>query len=86
MQPLEKILFHANKTLATPEWVSNFLILTALESSTDMFLVRQKAEGRWEFSFAGFLETLIVTCSDQQVFTGAAYALTLRYTMGEQHP
>ncbi|KAK8108211.1 uncharacterized protein PG998_010224 [Apiospora kogelbergensis] len=33
-------------------------------------------------SFTDILESLVLTCSDQQVFTGAAYALTLRYWQG----
>ncbi|KAI2468850.1 hypothetical protein F4781DRAFT_247985 [Annulohypoxylon bovei var. microspora] len=41
----------------------------------------QKAE-RSHTSFSEILETLILACSDQQMFTGAAYALTLRYWRG----
>ena len=37
---------------------------------------------RWQFSFTGFLEILLITCSDQQIFTGSAYAITLRYSKG----
>ncbi|KAI3320569.1 hypothetical protein HD806DRAFT_524605 [Xylariaceae sp. AK1471] len=33
-------------------------------------------------SFSDILETLVIACSDQQLFTGAAYALTLRYWRG----
>ncbi|KAI1764854.1 hypothetical protein GGR53DRAFT_296690 [Hypoxylon sp. FL1150] len=33
-------------------------------------------------SFSDILETLVLACSDQQVFTGGAYALTLRYWRG----
>ncbi|OTB04540.1 hypothetical protein M426DRAFT_152309 [Hypoxylon sp. CI-4A] len=33
-------------------------------------------------SFSDILETLVLACSDQQVFTGAAYAITLRYWRG----
>ncbi|KAI1858808.1 uncharacterized protein JN550_012462 [Neoarthrinium moseri] len=33
-------------------------------------------------SFTDILETVVLACSDQQVFTGAAYALTLRYWRG----
>jgi hypothetical protein len=33
-------------------------------------------------SFSDILETLVQACSDQQIFTGAAYALTLRYWRG----
>ncbi|SPQ23339.1 8a176297-9c53-46cb-8a71-a93f7138ac22 [Thermothielavioides terrestris] len=39
----------------------------------------EKARKNWKLSFSGILEALIVTCSDQQVFTGGAYAITLRY-------
>lgn len=31
---------------------------------------------------SNILETLVLSCSDQQIFTGAAYALTLRYWRG----
>lgn len=34
----------------------------------------------WKISIAGILETLVVNCSDQQVFTGGAYAIALRYS------
>lgn len=40
---------------------------------------REKALKNWQISIAGIIEALIVTCSDQQVFTGGAYAITLRY-------
>ena len=30
-------------------------------------------------SFSDICETLVLSCSDQQIFTGAAYAVTLRY-------
>ncbi|KAK8094953.1 hypothetical protein PG997_001638 [Apiospora hydei] len=33
-------------------------------------------------SFTDILESLVLTSSDQQIFTGAAYALTLRYWQG----
>lgn len=33
-------------------------------------------------SVSDILQTLVLSCSDQQVFTGAAYALTLRYWKG----
>ncbi|KAK7747656.1 hypothetical protein SLS62_008982 [Diatrype stigma] len=33
-------------------------------------------------SLSEILETTVIACSDQQVFTGAAYALTLRYWKG----
>ena len=36
----------------------------------------------YRFSFAGFLEAIVITCSDQQIFTGCAYAVTLRYVTG----
>ncbi|KAK4034175.1 hypothetical protein C8A01DRAFT_39347 [Parachaetomium inaequale] len=39
----------------------------------------EKALKNWQISIAGIVEALIVTCSDQQVFTGGAYAITLRY-------
>ncbi|KAK4156591.1 hypothetical protein C8A00DRAFT_12484 [Chaetomidium leptoderma] len=39
----------------------------------------EKSLKNWQISIAGIIEALIVTCSDQQVFTGGAYAITLRY-------
>ncbi|KAK4147370.1 uncharacterized protein C8A04DRAFT_24612 [Dichotomopilus funicola] len=39
----------------------------------------EKALKNWQLSISGIVEALIVTCSDQQVFTGGAYAITLRY-------
>ena len=44
-------------------------------------LCREKEEDtkKWQISVSGFFETLVITCSDQQVFTGGAYAITLRY-------
>ncbi|KAL2264590.1 hypothetical protein VTJ83DRAFT_7100 [Remersonia thermophila] len=33
----------------------------------------------WQLSVSGILEAIIITCSDQQIFTGGAYAITLRY-------
>ncbi|KAI1371747.1 hypothetical protein F4677DRAFT_450092 [Hypoxylon crocopeplum] len=42
----------------------------------------QRAERGDRTSFSDILETLVLACSDQQVFTGAAYALTLRYWRG----
>ncbi|KAI0880169.1 uncharacterized protein GGS22DRAFT_175697 [Annulohypoxylon maeteangense] len=42
----------------------------------------QKENRQHRTSFSEILETLILACSDQQVFTGAAYALTLRYWRG----
>lgn len=41
-----------------------------------------KETKKWQLSVAGLLETLILTCSDQQIFTGGAYAITLRYVKG----
>ncbi|KAK4224017.1 hypothetical protein QBC38DRAFT_33918 [Podospora fimiseda] len=38
-----------------------------------------KAYQKRNASYSAILETLIVTCSDQQVFTGGAYAIALRY-------
>ncbi|KAI0112319.1 hypothetical protein F4776DRAFT_350543 [Hypoxylon sp. NC0597] len=43
---------------------------------------QQKAERHNQTSFSDILETLILACSDQQVFTGAAYALTLQFGKG----
>lgn len=40
---------------------------------------REKAIKNWQISIAGIVEALVITCSDQQVFTGGAYAITLRY-------
>ncbi|KAH8899790.1 hypothetical protein GQ53DRAFT_709016, partial [Thozetella sp. PMI_491] len=44
----------------------------------------EKLKRRWQLSVTGLCETLVVTCSDQQVFTGLAYAITLRYSKGCQ--
>ncbi|KAM7220398.1 hypothetical protein V8F06_004177 [Rhypophila decipiens] len=41
--------------------------------------VEEKSEKKWQISVSGFFETLVLTCSDQQIFTGGAYAITLRY-------
>ncbi|KAI0834023.1 hypothetical protein F5Y06DRAFT_301058 [Hypoxylon sp. FL0890] len=43
---------------------------------------KKKAERHRRTSFSDILETLILACSDQQVFTGAAYALTLQFGKG----
>ncbi|KAI1134295.1 hypothetical protein F5Y05DRAFT_237420 [Hypoxylon sp. FL0543] len=43
---------------------------------------KQKAERRNRTSLSDILETIILACSDQQVFTGAAYALTLQFGKG----
>lgn len=43
---------------------------------------REKDNKESRRSVSEILETLVVACSDQQVFTGAAYALTLRYWKG----
>ncbi|KAI1343663.1 hypothetical protein F5Y15DRAFT_172649 [Xylariaceae sp. FL0016] len=42
----------------------------------------EMGKGRRKRSVSDILETLVLSCSDQQVFTGAAYALTLRYWRG----
>ncbi|KAH6651354.1 hypothetical protein F5144DRAFT_589589 [Chaetomium tenue] len=39
----------------------------------------EKAIKNWQISIAGIVEALVITCSDQQVFTGGAYVITLRY-------
>lgn len=41
---------------------------------------REKSLRNRQLSISGILEVLILTCSDQQVFTGGAYAITLRYS------
>ncbi|KAI0025952.1 hypothetical protein F4780DRAFT_789440 [Xylariomycetidae sp. FL0641] len=43
---------------------------------------REKAANPARNSVSDILETLVLACSDQQVFTGGAYALTLRYWQG----
>ncbi|KAI0846511.1 hypothetical protein F5Y00DRAFT_271966 [Daldinia vernicosa] len=43
---------------------------------------KQKKQRQHNTSFSDVLETLVLACSDQQVFTGAAFALTLRYWRG----
>ncbi|CAJ2510623.1 Uu.00g062480.m01.CDS01 [Anthostomella pinea] len=42
----------------------------------------EKRARRKRLSLSDILETLVLACSDQQVFIGAAYALTLRYYAG----
>ncbi|KAK3361021.1 hypothetical protein B0T24DRAFT_539902 [Lasiosphaeria ovina] len=42
----------------------------------------RKSQRGGGLSIAVIFETLVMTCSDQQVFTGGAYALTLRYWKG----
>ncbi|KAI0397196.1 hypothetical protein F5Y17DRAFT_13600 [Xylariaceae sp. FL0594] len=42
----------------------------------------RKEDDKRRVSFTDILETLVMACSDQQLFTGAAYALTLRYLRG----
>ncbi|KAL1838073.1 hypothetical protein VTJ49DRAFT_3093 [Mycothermus thermophilus] len=39
----------------------------------------EKTLKNWQLSVSGILEAIIITCSDQQIFTGGAYAITLRY-------
>lgn len=39
----------------------------------------KKAARKWKISITGIIEALIISCSDQQIFTGGAYAITLRY-------
>ncbi|KAK3492785.1 uncharacterized protein B0T23DRAFT_442553 [Neurospora hispaniola] len=39
----------------------------------------EKENKRWQLSIGGFFEMLIISCSDQQIFTGAAYAITMRF-------
>jgi hypothetical protein len=40
---------------------------------------REEDEANWKISITGILETLVINCSDQQVFTGGAYAIALRF-------
>ncbi|KAI0484052.1 hypothetical protein GGR56DRAFT_7099 [Xylariaceae sp. FL0804] len=49
---------------------------------TEAEKLARKQAGRRKGSFSEILEALVLACSDQQVFTGAAYALTLRYAQG----
>ncbi|KAJ4384395.1 hypothetical protein N0V85_008342 [Neurospora sp. IMI 360204] len=37
----------------------------------------EKENKRWQLSIGGFFEMLVISCSDQQIFTGAAYAITM---------
>ncbi|KAI1204480.1 uncharacterized protein F4807DRAFT_330046 [Annulohypoxylon truncatum] len=72
--------------------VTSFAIATGIVSVTWQLLKtyhykttytdKEKAARQPRTSFSEILETLILACSDQQVFTGAAYALTLRYWRG----
>ncbi|KAK3948310.1 hypothetical protein QBC32DRAFT_351889 [Pseudoneurospora amorphoporcata] len=39
----------------------------------------EKQNKKWQLSIGGFFEMLIISCSDQQIFTGAAYAITMRF-------
>ncbi|KAK3693121.1 hypothetical protein B0T22DRAFT_369483 [Podospora appendiculata] len=50
-------------------------------SASDV-VARDKKNKRFELKLAVFLEVLVLTCSDQQIFTGGAYAVTLRYAKG----
>ncbi|KAI1324420.1 hypothetical protein F5Y16DRAFT_424041 [Xylariaceae sp. FL0255] len=43
---------------------------------------KRKKENVNHKSFSDIVEDIVLTCSDQQVFVGAAYALTLRYWTG----
>ncbi|KAK3350272.1 hypothetical protein B0T25DRAFT_520288 [Lasiosphaeria hispida] len=43
---------------------------------------REREYQRSPISITGFFEVLILTCSDQQIFTGSAYAITLKYVKG----
>ncbi len=43
---------------------------------------REKTKTENNRSLLEILETIVISCSDQQVFTGGAYALTLRYWKG----
>ncbi|KAK3367640.1 hypothetical protein B0H63DRAFT_455721 [Podospora didyma] len=45
-------------------------------------VIEKKEQRWWGFSLSKFCETVVMACSDQQVFTGGAYALTLRYWKG----
>ncbi|KAK0744483.1 hypothetical protein B0T21DRAFT_447687 [Apiosordaria backusii] len=55
-------------------WLSkNVLHWKSRTSREEKTLRKRKA------SIAAILEALIISCSDQQVFTGGAYAITLRY-------
>ncbi|KAI5862233.1 hypothetical protein GGS23DRAFT_112760 [Durotheca rogersii] len=62
--------------------------VTAISRAVALYLKRTDDEentterSRSGVSFPDILEPLILACSDQQVFTGAAYALVLRYWRG----
>ncbi|KAI0171694.1 hypothetical protein GGR52DRAFT_433810 [Hypoxylon sp. FL1284] len=42
----------------------------------------KRVDRRYRMSLSDTLDSLVLACSDQQVFTGAAYAFTLRYWRG----
>ena len=48
-------------------------------ASTDSYRERERLD---RLSVSDIFESIILTCSDTQLFTGAAYALTLRYWGG----
>ncbi|KAI1078572.1 hypothetical protein F5B20DRAFT_582202 [Whalleya microplaca] len=71
--------------------VTGFAIIASLLSvmwqASKVWLVKrtytkEEKKKNNHFSFSDILETLVLGCSDQQVVTGAAYALTLRYWRG----
>ncbi|GAB1317964.1 TRP C-terminal domain-containing protein [Madurella fahalii] len=48
------------------------------------FREEEKAVRPGAISVTAIFEVLVITCSDQQIFTGGAYAITLRYVTGCQ--
>lgn len=63
------------RTVCLPSpFASGIQLLTPLPS--------EKSSQEHRFNITDLLETLVLSCSDQQVFTGAAYAITLRYLKG----
>ncbi|KAH8894890.1 hypothetical protein GQ53DRAFT_820558 [Thozetella sp. PMI_491] len=95
---LGKREFEGNPDIAGVGIVSFFLALTSfalvvslldviwyaikLSGIKPRFTKKEKAQRNRFYSLAEILESLVLSCSDQQLFTGGAYALVLRYWKG----
>ncbi|KAK4175076.1 hypothetical protein QBC36DRAFT_332259 [Triangularia setosa] len=55
-------------------WISKNVLHWKLRATKE-----EKALRKRKASISSILEALIISCSDQQIFTGGAYAITLRY-------
>ncbi|KAI0161595.1 hypothetical protein GGR57DRAFT_363034 [Xylariaceae sp. FL1272] len=90
--------FQGNSDIAGVGILGVFLAVTSMALAVSLVDVAWQAMKIWHrrrsapernmkkqtkrVSFSDILETVVLACSDQQVFTGAAYALTLRYSTG----